>query len=65
MTSSAPSRVAAVVWVVTFLGSGTITFGSFLGVPSHGMHLAMSVPLEFFSRALALTSIVALSNVRW
>ena len=39
------------VWVVTFLGSGTIEFGSFLGVPSLGMHLAMSGALEFFESA--------------
>ena len=53
MTSSAWSRVPAVVWVVTFHCSGTIVFGSLLGVPSLGMHLAMSVALEFFEAANA------------
>ena len=38
---------------MTFHGSGTIVFGSLLGVPSLGMHLAMSVALEFFEAASA------------
>ncbi|MBV9374290.1 MAG: DUF4239 domain-containing protein [Alphaproteobacteria bacterium] len=59
---AAETTVPAVVWIVTLLGGGlTIAFGSFLGVPSLGMHLAMSAALAI-SGALVLTLIVALSN---
>jgi hypothetical protein len=36
---------------MTVLGSATNVFVSFLGVPSLGMHLAMSVALQFFEGA--------------
>jgi hypothetical protein len=47
---------------VTLAGGGlTIAFGSFLGFPSLGMHLAMSAMLAI-SGALVLILIIALSN---
>ena len=59
---AAQSTVPAVVWVVTIIGGGlTIAFGSFLGVPSLGMHLAMSAVLAV-SGTLVLILIIALSN---
>jgi Protein of unknown function (DUF4239) len=59
---SAETTVPAIVWVVTLVGGGlTIAFGSFLGVPSLGMHLAMSAALAI-SGALVLILIIALSN---
>jgi len=59
---AAETTIPAVVWVVTLVGGGlTIAFGSFLGVPSLGMHLAMSAALAI-SGALVLILIIALSN---
>ena len=59
---AAETTVPAVVWVVTLVGGAlTIAFGSFLGVPSLGMHLAMSATLAI-SGALVLILIIALSN---
>jgi hypothetical protein len=59
---AAETTIPAVVWVVTLVGGGlTIAFGSFLGVPSLGMHLAMSATLAI-SGALVLILIIALSN---
>ena len=59
---AAETTIPAVVWIVTFVGGGlTIAFGSFLGVPSLGMHLAMSATLAV-SGALVLILIIALSN---
>ena len=56
------TTIPAVVWIVTLVGGGlTIAFGSFLGVPSLGMHLAMSATLAV-SGALVLILIIALSN---
>jgi hypothetical protein len=56
------TTIPAVVWVVTILGGGlTIAFASFLGVPSLGMHLAMSAVLAV-SGTLVLILIIALSN---
>jgi hypothetical protein len=59
---AAETTIPAVVWIVTLVGGGlTIAFGSFLGVPSLGMHLAMSVALAV-SGALVVILIIALSN---
>jgi len=59
---AAETTIPSVVWIVTILGGGlTIAFGSFLGVPSLGMHLAMSAALAI-SGALVLILIIALSN---
>jgi hypothetical protein len=59
---AAETTIPAVVWIVTLAGGGlTIAFGSFLGVPSLGMHLAMSAALAI-SGALVLIVIIALSN---
>ena len=59
---AAETTIPAVVWIVTLVGGGlTIAFGSFLGVPSLGMHLAMSAMLAV-SGALVLILIIALSN---
>src|SRR6476659_2118983 len=59
---AAETTIPSVVWVVTFVGGGlTIAFGSLLGVPSLGMHLAMSAALAI-SGALVLILIIALSN---
>jgi hypothetical protein len=58
----AETTIPAVVWIVTLVGGGlTIAFGSFLGFPSLGMHLAMSAMLAI-SGALVLILIIALSN---
>ena len=59
---AAETTIPAVVWIVTLVGGGlTIAFGSFLGVPSPGMHRAMSATLAV-SGALVLILIIALSN---
>ncbi|HMD64494.1 MAG TPA: hypothetical protein VKF83_11050 [Stellaceae bacterium] len=59
---AAETTIPAVVWIVTLVGGGlTVAFGSFLGVPSLGMHLAMSAALAT-SGALVLVLIIALSN---
>ena len=59
---AAETTIPAVVWIVMILGGAlTIAFGSLLGVPSLGMHLAMSVALAI-SGALVLILIIALSN---
>jgi hypothetical protein len=59
---AAQTTIPAVVWIVTIIGGGlTIAFGSFLGVPSLGMHLAMSAVLAV-SGTLVLILIIALSN---
>jgi len=59
---AADTTIPAVVWIVTLIGGGlTIAFGSFLGVPSLGMHLVMSAALAI-SGALVLILIIALSN---
>ncbi len=59
---AAETTIPAVVWIVTLVGGGlTIAFGSFLGVPSLGMHLVMSAVLSI-SGALVLILIIALSN---
>jgi Protein of unknown function (DUF4239) len=59
---AAETTIPAVVWIVTLVGGGvTIAFGSFLGVPSLGMHLMMSAALAI-SGALVLILIIALSN---
>jgi hypothetical protein len=59
---AAETTIPAVVWIVTIVGGAlTIAFGSFLGVPSLGMHLAMSAALAI-SGALVLILIIALSN---
>jgi hypothetical protein len=59
---AAETTIPAVVWIVTIVGGAlTIAFGSFLGVPSLGMHLAMSAVLAV-SGALVLILIIALSN---
>jgi hypothetical protein len=56
------TTIPSVVWIVTILGGGlTIAFGSFLGVPSLGMHLAMAAVLAV-SGSLVLILIVALDN---
>jgi hypothetical protein len=59
---AAETTVPAVVWIVTIVGGAlTIAFGSFLGAPTLGMHLAMSAALAI-SGALVLILIIALSN---
>lgn len=59
---AAETTIPAVVWIVTIVGGAiTIAFGSFLGVPRLGMHLAMSAALAI-SGALVLILIIALSN---
>lgn len=59
---AAETTIPAVVWIVTLAGGGlTIAFGSFLGFPSLGMHLALSAMLAV-SGALVLILIIALSN---
>jgi hypothetical protein len=59
---AAETTIPTVVWIVTIVGGAlTIAFGSFLGVPSLGMHLAMSAALAI-SGALVLILIIALSN---
>ena len=59
---AAETTIPAVVWIVTIVGGGlTIAFASFLGVPSLGMHLAMSAALAI-SGVLVLILIIALSN---
>jgi hypothetical protein len=59
---AAEATIPAVVWIVTIVGGAlTIAFGSFLGVPSLGMHLAMSAALAI-SGSLVLILIIALSN---
>ena len=59
---AAETTIPAVVWVATLVGGGlTIAFASFLGIPSLGMHLAMSAALAI-SGALVLILIIALSN---
>jgi len=59
---AAETTIPAVIWIVTIVGGAlTIAFGSFLGVPSLGMHLAMSAALAI-SGALVLILIIALSN---
>jgi hypothetical protein len=60
--AAADTTVPAVVWIVTLVGGAlTVAFASLLGVPSLGMHLAMSAVLAI-SGALVLIMIVALSN---
>jgi hypothetical protein len=59
---TAETTIPSVVWIVTLVGGAlTIAFGSFLGTPSLGMHLAMSAALAV-SGALVLILIIALSN---
>ena len=59
---AAETTIPAVVWIVTIVGGAlTIAFSSFLGVPSLGMHLAMSAVLAV-SGVLVLILIIALSN---
>ena len=59
---AAQTTIPSVVWIVTILGGGlTIAFGSFLGVPSLGMHLGMSAVLAV-SGSLVLILIIALDN---
>lgn len=59
---AAGTTIPPIVWTVTVLGGIiTIAFGSFLGAPSLGMHLAMSALLAV-SGCLVLLLIVALSN---
>jgi hypothetical protein len=59
---AADTTIPAVVWIVTLVGGGlTVAFASLLGVPSLGMHLAMSAALAI-SGALVLIMIIALSN---
>jgi hypothetical protein len=59
---AADTTVPAVVWIVTLMGGAlTIAFASLLGVPSIGMHLAMSAAMAI-SGALVLIMIIALSN---
>jgi hypothetical protein len=59
---AAETTIPAMVWIVTIAGGAlTIAFGSFLGVPSLGMHLAMSAALAV-SETLVLTPIIGLSN---
>ena len=59
---AAETTIPAVVWIVLLAGGGlTIIFSSFLGVPSLGMHLAMSATLAI-SGVLVLILIIALSN---
>jgi Protein of unknown function (DUF4239) len=59
---AADTTVPAVVWIVTLMGGAlTIAFASLLGVPSLGMHLAMSAAMAI-SGVLVLIMIIALSN---
>jgi len=59
---AAETTIPTVVWIVTIVGGAlTIAFGSFLGVPNLGMHLAMSAVLAV-SGTLVLILIIALSN---
>ena len=59
---AAETTIPAVVWIVTIVGGAlTIAFGSFLGVPSLGMHLVMSAILAI-SGTLVLILIIAVSN---
>jgi hypothetical protein len=59
---AAETTIPAVIWIVTILGGAlTIAFGSFLGVPSLAMHLAMSAILAV-AGTLVLILIIALSN---
>jgi hypothetical protein len=59
---AAETTIPAVVWIVTIVGGAlTIAFGSFLGVPSLGLHLTMSATLAV-SGTLVLILIIALSN---
>jgi Protein of unknown function (DUF4239) len=59
---AAETAIPAVVWIVTLVGGGlTLAFGSFLGVPSLGMHVVMSAALAI-SGVLVLILIIALSN---
>jgi Protein of unknown function (DUF4239) len=59
---AADITVPAVVWIVTLMGGAlTVAFASLLGVPSLGMHLAMSAAMAI-SGALVLIIIIALSN---
>ena len=59
---AADTTVPAVVWIVTLMGGAlTVAFASLLGVPSLGMHLAMSATMAV-SGALVLIMIIALSN---
>ena len=59
---AADTTIPAVVWIVTIVGGGlTVGFASLLGVPSLGMHLAMSAALAI-SGALVLIMIIALNN---
>ena len=60
--AAADTTVPAVVWIVTLMGGAlTVAFASLLGVPSIGMHLAMSAVMAI-SGALVLIMIIALSN---
>jgi hypothetical protein len=59
---AAETTIPAVDPIVTIAGGAlTIAFGFFLGVPSLGMHLAVSAALAI-SGALVLILIIALSN---
>ena len=59
---AADTTIPAVVWIVTIVGGVlTVGFSALLGVPSLGMHLAMSAALAI-SGALVLILIIALSN---
>jgi Protein of unknown function (DUF4239) len=59
---AADTTIPAVVWIVTIVGGMlTVAFASLLGVPSLGMHLAMSAALAI-SGVLVLILIIALSN---
>ncbi len=59
---AADTTIPVVVWIVTIVGGVlTVGFASLLGVPSLGMHLAMSAALAI-SGALVLILIIALSN---
>jgi hypothetical protein len=60
--AAADTAVPAVVWIVTLMGGAlTVAFASLLGVPSLGMHLAMSAAMAI-SGALVLIMIIALNN---
>ena len=59
---AADTTVPAVVWIVTLIGGAlTVAFASLLGVPSLGMHLAMSAAMAI-SGTLVLIMIIALNN---
>jgi hypothetical protein len=59
---AAETTIPGIVWFVMILGGAlTIAFGSFLGAPSLGMHLAMSAALAA-SGALVVILVIALSN---